>query len=72
MPTAMEWARRLASLPTVAIGLAKENIHANLDLTFEEALRNERRAGQICGATEDHREGLRATVEKRQPVFTGR
>jgi enoyl-CoA hydratase/carnithine racemase len=72
MPTALEWAKRLASGPTVAIGLAKELIRQNAELAFEDALRNERRAGQICGGTEDHREGLRATVEKRQPTFTGR
>ncbi|HUG14293.1 MAG TPA: enoyl-CoA hydratase-related protein [Thermomicrobiales bacterium] len=69
---AMEWARRLASGPTVAIGLAKENIHHNLDASIEDALHNEHRAGGICGKTEDHREGLRAVVEKRAPVFQGR
>jgi 2-(1,2-epoxy-1,2-dihydrophenyl)acetyl-CoA isomerase len=72
MPTAMEWATRLASGPTVAIGLAKELIRQNAELAFEDALRNERRGGQICGGTEDHKEGLRATVEKRQAVFKGR
>lgn len=72
MPTAMEWATRLAAGPTVAIGLSKENIRQNLTLGFEDALRNERRAGSICGTTEDHHEGLRATVEKRAPVFQGR
>ncbi len=72
MSTAMEWATRLASGPTMAIGLAKELIRQNAELAFEDALRNERRAGQICGGTEDHKEGLRATVEKRQPAFTGR
>jgi enoyl-CoA hydratase/carnithine racemase len=72
MPTAMGWAARLAAGPTVAIGLAKENLRQNALLGFEDALRNERRAGAICGATEDHREGLRATLEKREPVFRGR
>lgn len=72
MPTAMEWATRLASGPTVGIGLAKELIHGNADLSFEEALRNEHRAGAICAATEDHQEGLRATVEKRPAVYKGR
>jgi len=72
MPTAMEWAERLANGPTVAIGLAKENIRVNAGVGFEDALRNERRAGSLCGATDDHHEGLRATVEKRQPQFQGR
>ena len=72
LPVALEWAARLAAGPTVAIGLAKENLRQNAGLSFEDALRNERRAGALCGATEDHREGLRAVVEKREPVFQGR
>jgi enoyl-CoA hydratase/carnithine racemase len=69
--TATEWATRLAAGPTVAIGLAKENIHQNFNLSFEDALRNERRAGEICGGTEDHKEGLNAVMEKRAPNFKG-
>jgi enoyl-CoA hydratase/carnithine racemase len=72
LDAAFETAKRLASGPTVAIGLAKENIRQNLHLSFEDALRNERRAGEVCGGTEDHREGLAAITEKRTPVFTGR
>lgn len=72
MPTTMELARRLAGGPTVAIGLAKENMRRNAFLGFEDALSVEHRAGSICATTEDHREGLRAAVEKRKPVFQGR
>jgi 2-(1,2-epoxy-1,2-dihydrophenyl)acetyl-CoA isomerase len=72
MPTALEWATRLANGPTIAIGLAKENIRQNWDLSFEDALRNERRAGELCGKTEDHHEGLAATVERREAKFQGR
>lgn len=72
LPTARDLATRLAKGPTVAIGLAKENIRLNRNLAFEDALRNERRAGERCGMTEDSREGLRAANEKREPVFTGR
>ena len=70
--TAREWAARLADGPTVAIGLAKENIRLNRALAFEDALRNERRAGERCAATADHHEGLRAVQEKREPRFAGR
>jgi enoyl-CoA hydratase/carnithine racemase len=72
MDAAMEWATRLANGPTVAIGLAKENIRQNLHLSFEDALRNERRAGEACSGTEDHKEGLAAISEKREPRFKGR
>jgi enoyl-CoA hydratase/carnithine racemase len=72
MDRAGAWAERLASGPTVAIGLAKENLRVNQILTFEEALRNERRTGELCGVTEDHKEGLAAINDKREPVFQGR
>lgn len=72
LSTAMELAQRLASGPTVAIGIAKQNIRANRTETFEQALRNELRGGDVCGATKDHTEGLRAVVDRRAPVFAGR
>lgn len=69
---AMQQARLLATGPTVAIGIAKQNIRRNLTATFEEALRTELRGGEICGRTEDHAEGLKATLERRAPEFQGR
>lgn len=72
MDTALDLAHRLANGPTVAIGLAKELIRQNEHLGFEDALRNERRAGEICARTDDHHEGLAATIERRDPVFQGR
>lgn len=70
--TVDEWAGRLAAGPTVAIGLAKENLRENAILSLEAALRNERRSGELCAATADHAEGLRAVVEKRPAAFKGR
>ena len=52
--------------------MAKENLRLNRGLAFEDALRNERRAGERRAATEDHHEGLRAVQEKRDPVFAER
>lgn len=72
LPTALELAERLAKGPTVAIGLSKENIRQNAFLNIEDALRNERRAGEICGRTEDSKEGLAATLERREANFQGR
>jgi len=72
MPAALELAGRLAKGPTVAIGLSKENIRQNAYLNIEDALRNERIAGNICGKTEDAKEGLAATIERRDANFQGR
>ncbi len=72
MPTALELAGRLAKGPTIAIGLAKENIRRNATLGIEDALRNERRSGEICGRTEDAKEGLAATIARREANFQGR
>jgi enoyl-CoA hydratase/carnithine racemase len=72
MKRAVEQAHVFASGPTVGIGIAKQNIRTNYTLSFEEALRNELRGGELCAKTEDHREGLRAAVDKRPPEFVGR
>jgi 2-(1,2-epoxy-1,2-dihydrophenyl)acetyl-CoA isomerase len=72
MDTTGRWASELASGPTIAIGLAKENIQEHLTTSIETALRNEHRAGQLCMKTADHREGLDAANAKRQPEFQGR
>jgi enoyl-CoA hydratase/carnithine racemase len=69
---ARSWAEQLAKGPTIAIGMAKENIHENGALSIEAALKSEARAGQICTATADHREGLSAVNAKRTPEFVGR
>ena len=72
MEHALEQARVFASGPTVAIGLAKQNIRSGYQMTFEDALSAELRAGEICGRTRDHTEGLTATIERRPAQFKGR
>jgi enoyl-CoA hydratase/carnithine racemase len=67
-----ELAGRLAAGPTVAIGLAKENIQEHWNASLESALHAEARAGRICSGTTDHAEGLGAVNEKRVPQFQGR
>jgi 2-(1,2-epoxy-1,2-dihydrophenyl)acetyl-CoA isomerase len=68
----MDFARRLAAGPTVAIGLAKALLDHGHRRSLPEALREEQKAGKICGQTEDHVEGLKAVNEKREPRFVGR
>lgn len=73
MDEALQFARELGTGPTVAIGIAKEHLqdHVSCD-SIERALAGEHRGGQLCSATEDHREGLAAANERREAHFSGR
>ncbi|MEZ5773181.1 MAG: enoyl-CoA hydratase-related protein [Hyphomicrobiaceae bacterium] len=68
----MELAGRLASGPTIAIGLTKRLIDSADRRSLLEQQVEEQRAGRICARTEDHAEGLAAANERRQPRFSGR
>jgi 2-(1,2-epoxy-1,2-dihydrophenyl)acetyl-CoA isomerase len=68
----MELARRLASGPTKAIGLAKRVINKSLSTDLETSLDYALQALTICYYTEDHAEATRAFWEKREPQFNGR
>jgi 2-(1,2-epoxy-1,2-dihydrophenyl)acetyl-CoA isomerase len=63
---------RLASGPTVALGLTKWLLHAGAGISLEEHLANEAFAMELSARTEDFREGLAAFGEKRAPRFEGR
>ena len=68
----MEFARKLAQGPRVALGLMKQNFNAAENGTLAELLDLEARRQIETGRTEDHKEAARAFVEKRTPVFVGR
>jgi 2-(1,2-epoxy-1,2-dihydrophenyl)acetyl-CoA isomerase len=72
MPSARELAVRIAAGPPIAIRLARRALHRNSECDLREALEFETFAQNICSETEDAREGARAFVEKRAPVFRGR
>jgi 2-(1,2-epoxy-1,2-dihydrophenyl)acetyl-CoA isomerase len=69
---AMTVAERFAALPTKAIGLSKRAFNRSVlpdlaaHLTYEAGLQ------EVAAETDDHREGLAAILEKRNPTFTGR
>ena len=72
MGTTWELAQRLAHGPTYSMGLIKWLVHKSLDMGFKESLEVVRSAQAAARQTEDHKEGVRAFIEKRKPVFKGR
>ncbi|MBE0415707.1 MAG: enoyl-CoA hydratase/isomerase family protein [Dehalococcoidia bacterium] len=67
-----ELATQLAKGPSLAIKLAKRLIYRCLDLDLARALEEHRMALLIAQGTEDAKEGPRAFIEKREPIFKGR
>jgi 2-(1,2-epoxy-1,2-dihydrophenyl)acetyl-CoA isomerase len=50
----------------------KANINMSTTVDFRTMLDREAETHLRCGATEDHKEGVRAFMEKRAPNFRGR
>ena len=63
---------KLATGPTVALGLTKWLLHASASASLDDHLRDEAFALELSSRSEDFREGLTAFTEKRPPRFTGR
>lgn len=72
MDATMQLATRLAQGPTYSMALIKMLVQKALGQTLEEHLIDAARAQALARRTEDHREGVRAFLEKRQPQFKGR
>jgi len=69
---ALRLADAVAAMPPLAVRAAKRSILASQELPLSEGLRRERQAFFDLFATSDQREGMRAFIEKRPPVWTGR
>ncbi|MEA2878166.1 MAG: 2-(1,2-epoxy,2-dihydrophenyl)acetyl-CoA isomerase [Hyphomicrobiales bacterium] len=70
--TTMDFAKKLARGPRIALGLMKQNFNAAENGSLAELLDLEARRQVETGRTEDHKEAARAFVEKREAVFRGR
>lgn len=67
-----ELASTLAAMPTRGLGLIKRALGKAWTATLDDQLEYEAFLQQTAGLTQDHREGVRAFLEKRKPKFEGK
>ncbi|HEU4342272.1 MAG TPA: enoyl-CoA hydratase/isomerase family protein [Candidatus Binatia bacterium] len=72
LKTAEELANRILRGAPVSVSFIKEAINKGVDLPLEQGLRLEADLSALVATTEDSKEGPRAFVEKRAPVWKGR
>lgn len=72
LPTARQWARKLAAKAPLALKYGKEAVVKSTDLSIEDGIRLESYLGGLLRTTEDRKEGIAAILEKRKPVFRGK
>jgi len=68
---AFELASQLANGPRVALKLAKKLLNTSADMHLEQLLEAESQAQALCFQTRDHKNAIRAFLNKEKPVFTG-
>jgi 2-(1,2-epoxy-1,2-dihydrophenyl)acetyl-CoA isomerase len=71
LPAALEYAKRLARGPSVAVDLARRFIYKSLNSTLEEMIDYEAVAATLTSHTKDAAEGTQAFLNKRKPEFKG-
>ncbi|WP_068078109.1 enoyl-CoA hydratase-related protein [Novosphingobium lentum] len=69
---ALKTATTIAGMPPLAAMINKEMVNAAFETGLDQGLLTERRMFQILTATEDKAEGMKAFIEKRPGVWTGR
>ena len=66
------FARRIASGPRIAYSYMKANLNAALHSDARSMLEREALGQSLTGLTADHKEAVKAFLEKREPKFQGR
>jgi enoyl-CoA hydratase len=72
MGEALEAATRIAGYSRPIVMMAKETVNRAFETTLAEGIRFERRLFLSMFATEDQKEGMRAFIDKRKPLFKNR
>ena len=71
MDTTTELASRITRGAPIAVELAKRSLYNGLYNTLEQQLYVEGDAQRLCARSSDHKEAIKAYLEKRDPVFKG-
>lgn len=69
---AVSLAKEIAGMSTIAVQLAKEAINRSFETHLDEGLMVERKNFYLTFASEDQKEGMKAFIEKRKPVYKGK
>ena len=67
-----EIAEKLASGPAVAFRYMKENLNRAMNGDIDDCLDLEATHHIHCGQTHDHKNAVKAFVEKKEPIFEGK
>jgi 2-(1,2-epoxy-1,2-dihydrophenyl)acetyl-CoA isomerase len=62
----------LATMPTAALAFTKKALNDSFSNSLEQQLKVEDELQTAAASTQDYREGIKAFIEKRQPVFKGK
>ena len=68
----MKIATKLSKMPTRGLAHTKRLLNASMNNDFDQQLAMEKEYQAKSAATEDYAEGIKAFLEKRKPVFSGK
>jgi enoyl-CoA hydratase/carnithine racemase len=71
-PATKELARRIARNAPIPIAFAKRGLQNSYRMDLSQTLDYETYALGICRSSEDHKEGFKSFLEKREPTFLGK
>ena len=69
--TAMDWATEISQKAPLAMRYAKESLNFSTEHNLSDVISNEARLQHTCINSDDAKEGIKAFMQKRKPVFTG-